>query len=173
MSADENPMRQLKISKVTVNIGVGEGGERLAKAETLLENLTEQKPIKTHAKVTNPSFEIRTGLPIACKVTLRGERAERFLKKALDAVDFKIKGSSFDDYGNVSFGIREHIDIPGVRYDPNVGIFGMDVAITIERPGYRIKRRRIKKKRIPKEHGIAREEAITFIQERYNVSVVS
>jgi large subunit ribosomal protein L5 len=166
-----NVMRELRISKVTVNMGVGEGGEKLAKAENLLEKLTEQKPVKTLAKSTNPTFGIRKGVPIACKVTLRKEKAEKFLKKAIDAVERKLKSTNFDNQGNVSFGIKEHIDIPGVRYDPAVGIFGMDVCLTVERPGYRIKRRKISQRKISKSHSITREEAINFMKEKYNVSV--
>lgn len=166
-----NVMQELRISKITVNIGVGEGGEKLAKAENLLEKLTEQKPLKTLARSTNPTFGIRKGVPIACKVTLRKEKAEKFLRKALDAVERKLKSTNFDNLGNVSFGIKEHIDIPGVRYDPAVGIFGMDVCLTVERPGYRIKRRKILQRKISKSHSIAKEEAINFMKEKYNVSV--
>ncbi|MDI6655812.1 MAG: 50S ribosomal protein L5 [Candidatus Hydrothermarchaeota archaeon] len=166
-----NVMRELRISKVTVNMGVGEGGEKLAKAENLLEKLTEQKPVKTLAKSTNPTFGIRKGVPIACKVTLRKEKAEKFLKKAIDAVERKLKSTNFDNRGNVSFGIKEHIDVPGVRYDPAVGIFGMDVCLTVERPGYRIKRRKVSQRKISKSHSITREEAINFMKEKYNVSV--
>lgn len=166
-----NVMRGLRISKITVNMGVGEGGEKLAKAENLLEKLTEQKPLKTLARSTNPTFGIRKGVPIACKVTLRKEKAEKFLRKALDAVERKLKSTNFDNLGNVSFGIKEHIDIPGVRYDPAVGIFGMDVCLTVERPGYRIKRRKILQRKIPKSHSITKEEAINFMKEKYNVSV--
>jgi large subunit ribosomal protein L5 len=165
-------MRALKISKVTVNMGVGEGGERLAKAEALLELLTKQKPIKTFAKSTDPTFGIRKGLPIGCKVTLRKDKAEDFLRKALDAVEYKIKRGNFDEHGNVSFGIKEHIDLPGVKYDPNVGIFGMDVSLTIERPGYRIKRRKISQKKISKHHQAGRDEAMNFLQEKYQIKFV-
>lgn len=166
-----NPMRKLRIDKVTVNMGVGEGGERLAKAEALLEKLTEQKPTKTYAKSTNPTFGIRKGLPIGCKVTLRGERAEKFLERALQAIGRKIKLSSFDKYGNVSFGIREHIDLPGVKYDPAIGIYGMDVCLTIERPGFRVKRRKIRPSKVGRSHLVNREEAVEFLKNKYNVIV--
>lgn len=162
-------MRRLAIKKVTVNISVGEGGEKLAKAEALLAQLTGQTPIKISAKSTNQTFGIRKGTPIACKVTLRGEKASNFLKRALEAIGYKIKKKNFDDSGNLSFGIKEHIDIPGVRYDPNVGIFGMDVCLTIERPGYRIKRRKIFSKRVSTSHSIKPEESITFMKEKYSV----
>ncbi len=166
-----NVMRNLRVSKVTVNMGIGEGGERLAKGEELLEKLTGQKPVKTFAKSTNQTFGIRKGTPIACKVTLRKKKAEEFLKMALDAVDRNVSRSNFDDNGNLSFGIKEHIDIPGVRYDPKVGIFGMDVNLTIERPGYRIKRRKVNKRKIPKSHSISKDESIDFMKKTYKVIV--
>lgn len=166
-----NVMRELRVAKVTVNMGVGEGGEKLAKAEALLEQLTGQRPVKTYAKATNQSFGIRKGTPIACKVTLRGERAEKFLRKALEAVDRRVSRKSFDEWGNLSFGIKEHIDIPGVRYDPKVGIFGMDVCLTVERPGYRIKRRRVARRKIPRKHRVTPEESIRYMKERYDVKV--
>lgn len=165
----ENVMRNPKISKVTVNIGVGEGGERLAKAEEVLEKITGQKPVRTYSKITNPNWGIRKGTPIACKVTLRKDKAEKFLKDALSAVDNRINESQFDDHGNVTIGIKEQIDLPGVRYDPNVGIFGMDVALTVERPGYRIKRRKVGKKKVSKTHQLSRDDTIQFVKEKYDV----
>ncbi len=171
MTADTNIMRDIRISKVTVNMGVGEGGEKLAKAEALLESLTNQKPVKTIAKRTEPTFGTRGGLPIGCKVTLRKSKAEDFLKKALDAVDFTIKRTNVDEQGNLSFGIKEHIDMPGVKYDPNVGIFGMDVSLTIERPGYRVKKRRISKRKISKHHLVGREDSLKFLQEQYKIAL--
>ncbi|HDD72351.1 MAG TPA: 50S ribosomal protein L5, partial [Candidatus Bathyarchaeota archaeon] len=69
------------------------------------------------------------------------------------------------------FGIREHIDIPGTKYDPKVGIFGMDVCVSVERPGYRIMRRKRCRTKIPRKHRVSREEAIRFIEEKFNVKV--
>lgn len=166
-----NPMRGPLISKATVNMGVGEGGEALAKAETLLEKLTGQKPKRNFAKLTEPSFGLRKGLPIACKVTLRNESASRFLKDAFVAIDNKLKKSSFDGQGNVSFGIKEHIDLPGTKYDPKVGIFGMDVCLTVERPGYRIKRRRIQSAKPSKHHKVKVEDSIEFLKSKFGISV--
>jgi len=159
-----NPMREPRISKVTVNMGVGEGGEKLDKAENLLRELTGQQPVRRSAKATNQTFGIRKGLPIACKVTLRGRRAEEFLKKALYAVDNRIKKSSFDRQGNLSFGIGEHINLPEVKYDPQVGIFGMDVSVTIERPGYRVKKRKIQSTKPGKRHLMTREDAFALME---------
>lgn len=165
------PMERVRIAKATLNIGVGEGGERLARAEKLLETMTGQKPVKTISKVTNPEFGIRKKQPIGCKVTLRGEKAEEIIRKFLDGIGNKIKASQFDDQGNVSMGIEEHIDMPGMKYDPDIGIFGMDLSITFEKPGYRISRRRIQKRKVPRKHRVTREEAIKFMKEKFNVKI--
>jgi len=167
-----NPMLKPRIAKVTVNIGVGESGERLQKAAKVLKDLTGQEPSIRYARRTIKEFGIRKGEPIAVVVTLRGERARSFLEKALEAIGRRIKASSFDDYGNVSFGIREHIMLPGVKYDPNIGVFGMDVAVTLERPGFRVMRRRRRKSRIPRRHRVSRLEAITYFIKELNVRVV-
>jgi large subunit ribosomal protein L5 len=161
-----NPMRVPRISKVTVNMGVGEGGEKLEIAENLLKDLTGQQPVRLTAKESNQTFAIRKGLPIACKVTLRGQKADDFLKKALYAVDNRIKKSSFDQQGNLSFGIDEHINLPDVKYDPKVGIWGMDVSVTMERPGYRIKRRKIYRSRPGKSDIMTREDAFALMEKK-------
>ncbi|MCS4541580.1 MAG: 50S ribosomal protein L5 [Euryarchaeota archaeon] len=164
----EHPMLQPKIEKVTINIGVGEAGERLAKAETILEKLAKQKPVRTQAKVTNPDFGIKRGMPIGCKATLRRERAKQFLEKAFEAVGNKLKRSQFDKFGNLSFGIKEHIDIPGIKYDPSLGIFGMDVCITFNRAGFRVKERRHEKRKIPPKHMLTPEETKAFLKESFS-----
>lgn len=169
---EDNPMREVRIAKVTVNIGVGEAGEKLRKAEKVIEQLTGQKPIKTIAKVTNRDFGIRKKMPIGCKVTLRKDRAKEFLKKALWVRNYKIPDWSFDEEGNLSFGIAEHTEFEGMKYDPEIGIFGMDVCITFERKGHRIKRRRIAKKKIPKRHRVTKEDAIEYLKKEFNVEVV-
>ena len=168
----QNVMRRVKLAKVTINIGVGESGDRLQKAYQLLQELSNAKPVYTNAKKTIREFGIRKGQPIGVKVTLRGKKAEEFLKKALYAIGYRIKESSFDDYGNVSFGISEHVILPGARYDPEIGIFGMDIAITLERPGYRVARRRRKESKIPKRHRVTKEEAIDFLRRNFNVQIV-
>ena len=168
----QNPMRRVVMDKVTVNIGLGESGERLQKAYNLLQELTGAKPVYTVAKKTIREFGIRKGAPIGVKVTLRGKKAEEFLNRVLEAVGRRIKASSFDEYGNVAFGISEHVLIPGVHYDPEVGIFGMDIAITFRRPGYRVAIRKRKKGHIPKRHRVTKEEAMEFLRKNFNVTIV-
>jgi len=161
-----------RIEKVTINIGVGEAGERLKKAETLLQNITGHKPVQALSKTTNKDWGIRKQMPIGCKVTLRGKDANEFLKEALSTRENKMADYSFDDEGNLSFGIPDHTLFKSQKYDPNIGIFGMDICITMGKPGYRVKRRRVARGRIPHRHRVAKEETIKFFSETYNVEVI-
>ncbi|MFO8133722.1 MAG: 50S ribosomal protein L5 [Thermoplasmatota archaeon] len=167
-----NEMKKLKIEKITVNIGVGEGGERLRKARQVLEDVTKQDAILTMSKTINKDWDIRKDMPIGCKVTLRGEKAEDFLRRALSTRNNKIADWSFDEQGNVSFGIPDHTDFKEMKYDPSIGVFGMDVCVTIERPGFRVKKRRIQPRKIPKRHRISPEESMDFMEEVFDVEVV-
>jgi large subunit ribosomal protein L5 len=162
-----------KIEKVTVNIGVGEAGERLKKAETVLKGLTNHKPIETLSRTTNKDWGLRKRMPIGCKVTLRGKDADGFLKEALSTRENKMADYSFDDEGNLSFGIPDHTLFKSQKYDPNIGIFGMDVCITMKKPGYRVKRRRIERRHVPHRHRVTKEESIKFFSETYNVEVIA
>jgi large subunit ribosomal protein L5 len=138
----EHPMLQPRIEKVVVNLNAGKSGEPLEKASRVLKEITDQNPVKRKAKKSIRDFGIREGESIAVVVTLRRQKAIDFLKKVLPIVDNKVSKRSFDEFGNFSFGLKEHIEIPGVRYDPDIGIFGMDVCVTVNRPGQRIKTRR-------------------------------
>jgi len=165
-------MLKPRIDKVVVNLNVGKSGEPLEKASNVLEELTSQKPIKKKAKKTIRDFGVRQGEPIACIVTLRKQKAIDFLKKVLPVVDNKISRSSFDKQGNFAFGIKEHIEIAGVKYDPDVGIFGMDVCVSMSRSGYRVKNRRKGKARLGSKHVLTPEESVLFVKETLGVEVV-
>ncbi len=167
-----NEMKEIKVGKVVLNIGVGQGGKELTNAEKVLEKITGKSPVRTQAKQTNQTFDLREGTPIGCKVTLRDEAAVENLEKLLDVKGKEIKRSSFDNYGNFSFGIDEHIEIPDMDYDPNVGIFGFDVAVRLVRPGFRVKERRKRPSSIPDSHLINKDEAIEFVEEEFGVKVV-
>ncbi|MCF0225783.1 MAG: 50S ribosomal protein L5 [Methanobrevibacter sp.] len=168
-----NPMNEVQIEKVTVNIGVGEAGEKLSRAITLLEEMFDQKPVKTYSKVTNPEWGIRKRQPIACKVTLRGEKANKAIDMVLEGIYRNIKPTQFDNQGNLSFGIREHIDIPGMKYNPDIGIFGMNLSVTFEKPGYRIAKRKIQQKKVPQKHRISKEETMKFMEDNFNVKYIT
>ena len=169
---EKQPMLKPKIEKVVVNLNVGKSGEPLEKASQVLKELTEQNPVKTKAKKTIRDFGIREGEPIAAVVTLRKQKAIDFLKKVLPVIENKISRSSFDKQGNFAFGIKEHIEIAGVKYDPDVGIFGMDVCVTMSRPGYRVKHRRKEKANIGPKHVLTPEESVVFIKNTLGVEVV-
>lgn len=167
-----NVMSRPRIEKVVVNCSVGEGGVRLEKAQKILESLIGQKPEVRKAKKTVKGFGIHRGEPIALRATLRKAKATEFLLKALKAVNNNLKYSSFDDCGNVSFGIREHLDIPGTRYNPELGMIGMDVSVHITKPGYRVCLRRRRTSRIGRRQRVTRDEAIQFLKELASVNVV-
>lgn len=162
-------MLKPRIEKVTVNMSVGKSGEPLERAAKVLEKLTQQRPCKRKAKKTIRDFGIRKGEPIACLVTLRGEKARDFLKKVFQVVDNKLSRDCFDRYGNLSFGIKEHIEIPGTKYVPELGIHGMDVSVTLGRPGYRVKRRRHARSDVGLGHLLTRDEATLFIKDEFDV----
>ncbi|MBW3004733.1 50S ribosomal protein L5 [Candidatus Woesearchaeota archaeon] len=166
-----NQMQQLRIEKVTLNIGAGKDQTKLDKGIVLIKAITGIEPIKTVTSKRIPGWGLRPGLPIGCKLTLRKNKAVDILKRLLEAKDKKLAESQFDDQGNISFGIHEYIDIPGVAYDPKIGIMGLQVCISLERPGFRVKRRRLEPKKIPKKHQISKEEAIKFIQDNFGVVV--
>ncbi|GBC75071.1 50S ribosomal protein L5 [archaeon HR06] len=159
-----NPTKVIKVGKVVINIGVGKSGEPLERAKKVLELIAEQKPCERRAKKTIRDFGIHKKEPIAVMVTLRKDKALRILKKLLTVKNMKLPSSSFDDYGNVSFGIKEHLDIPGMKYDPSLGIFGMDVSVALVRMGYRIKERKRMRRKIGKNHRVSKEEAIEFFK---------
>jgi large subunit ribosomal protein L5 len=169
----KNPMQAPRIEKVVVNMGVGESGERLVKAETLMGKLTGRKSVRTVSRHKIPSWGLKKRDPIGCKVTLRGREADEFLKRGFSARDNQISASNFDEYGNFSFGVHEYIDFPGIKYDPDIGIFGMDITVTVERPGYRIKRRSLKKRKIPSRNLIDKEESIEFIKKKFGITISS
>jgi len=161
------------IAKITVNIGVGEAGEKLSKAEQVLQSITGQKPVQTISRTTNKDWALRKMMAIGCKVTLRKDAAKKFLIEALKTRENKIADYSFDDQGNFSFGIPDHTLFEGQKYDPGIGIFGMDICVTMKKPGYRIKDRRVDRRKIPTRHQITKKETSETISETFNVEVVS
>lgn len=164
-----NPMKEIKVEKVVINIGAGSDREKLEKAKKLLEDLTGRKPLVTKTK-KRTTFGMPKGRPIGVKITLRKSPAVEMLKRLLESKDKKLSSRCFDKNGNFSFGIQEHIDIPGTKYNPKIGIFGMDVCVSLQRPGYRVRERRLSKK-IGKKHRITKEEAIKFIKENFGVEI--
>jgi large subunit ribosomal protein L5 len=164
----ENAMKKIRVAKVTVNVGMGDNVQKVENAKKLIERITERKVVITRSK-RRSTFGVSRGRPIGVKVVMRGEAAQKFLKRTLETVE-KLKSSQFDAHGNFSFGIPEYIDVPGVKYDPSIGIMGLEVTVTVERPGYSVARRRLKSK-IGKKHMITRQEAVEWAKEALGVPV--
>ncbi len=164
-------MKEILIDKVTLNIGVGETGEKLNKAVKLLAHLTGEKPVQTTSKSRIPTWAIRPGLPIAAKVTLRKEKAKKILQRLFVAINNKLSSKKFDTTGNFSFGVKEYLEIPEAKYDPEIGIIGLEAAVTLKRKGYRVKERAIKKAKVGKKHQVSKDEAIQFIQQEFKIEV--
>jgi large subunit ribosomal protein L5 len=171
MSLDEiHEMRQPVVEKVVVHMNVGEGGRELQNAEEIVEEITGQQTVRTQSKVSNPEFGVREGDPVGCMVTLRGDRAEELLQEALEIVG-SVPRSSFDEFGNFSFGVEEHTDFEDMEYDPEIGIFGMDVTVALARKGKRVERRGVKPREVPDDHRLNDEDAVTYIQETFGVDI--
>lgn len=166
-----NPMKNIKVEKVTLNIGAGKDQKVLDKAVQLLENITGIKPIKTTTDKRIQTWGLRPGLPIGCKITLRDKEALKMVERLLYAKDNTFKESNFDEEGNISFGIKEYVDIKDAKYDPTIGMMGLQATITLSRPGFRVKNRRTRPSKIPRNHRINKEEAIKFMKETYSIKM--
>jgi large subunit ribosomal protein L5 len=170
-AVQENPMREIRVGKVVVNIGLGKSGEAIERGKKVLEQVTGQKPSQARAKKSIRDFGIHKGEPIGVLVTVRGSDAPPLIKKLLAAREMKLQESCFDQRGSVSFGIKEHIEVPGIRYDPEIGILGMNVSILLERPGYSVSRRSRRTSRVGKSHRVGREESIQYFKDKFGVTV--
>ena len=137
----QNIMKKISLEKIVLNMGVGKSGDAIEVAKKALDQISGKKSCARDAKETQRDFGVRKGEPIGAAVTVRGEDAIALAKRLFEAKGNQVNGRSFDDFGNFSFGIREHIDIPGVKYDPTIGILGLDIAFTLTRPGYGIRTR--------------------------------
>lgn len=164
-------MKKIKIEKITLNIGAGKDQSKLEKGMMLLNSITSATPIKTVTNKRIQEWGLRPGLPIGCKITLRKAHALKMLPRLLDAVENRLSQRQFDDNGNIAFGIHEYIEIPGVKYDPKIGVMGLEVCITLERPGFRIKRRKLMASKVPARHRISKPEAINFMSKIFSTRV--
>ena len=168
----ENPMKKISIAKVVLNMGVGKSGEPIEQAKRALEQIAGQKPNSRNAKATQRDWGVHKGEPIGVAVTLRRQTAIELIKRLFTAKGNQINGSSFDNFGNLSFGIKEHIDIPGVKYDPQIGILGLNVSISLTRPGFNIRFRSKHKASVGNHHRITSEEAKAFLTKEFGIEVV-
>jgi large subunit ribosomal protein L5 len=165
-----NRWRALRVVKVVVNAGVGESGEPRTKAEKVLQMITHQKPVATRSRATNRDFGIRMGQEIGAKVTLRGAAARDFLDRAFEARDRQFDPESIDRAGNFSFGMSDYTDFAGMKYDPQIGIHGLDICVEMGRAGYRIRERAIRARKLPRSARPTQTETRAFLAEQYHLT---
>ena len=168
----ENQMKKISVAKVVLNMGVGKSGEPIEQAKRALEQIAGQKPNPRNAKATQRDWGVHKGEPIGVAVTLRRQPAIELIKRLFTAKGNQMNGSSFDDFGNLSFGIKEHIDIPGVKYDPQIGILGLNVSISLTRPGFNIRFRSKHKASVGNHHRITSEDAKKFLTKEFGIEIV-
>ena len=167
----ESPMKKISLDKVVLNMGIGKSGDVIDIARRALEQISGKKPSTRNAKDTQREGGVRKGEPIGVAVTIRGNDAVLLLKRLLEAKGNTVNGKSFDNFGNYSFGINEHIDIPNVKYDPQIGILGLGISVTLARPGYSIRKRSKHKASVGKSHVITNQEAKDYLVKEYGVTI--
>ena len=160
-------MRQLRIAKLCLNIAVGESGDRLTSAYKVLESLTDQKPVESKSRLTIRGFGIRRNEKIAVHCTVRGPKAMEILEKGLKVKEYELRLKNFSETGNFGFGIDEHIDL-GLKYDPHIGIFGMDFFVVLERPGNRVSRRKHASSGIGNRQRVTKQEAMKWFETQFD-----
>tara|TARA_B110000014_G_scaffold190816_1_gene139595 strand:+ start:3246 stop:3767 length:522 start_codon:yes stop_codon:yes gene_type:complete len=167
----QNIMKGIKLEKVVLNMGVGKSGDAVETAKKALDQISSKKSCNRSAKKAHRDWGVRKGEPIGAAVTVRGNDASVLLKRLLEAKGNSVNGRSFDKMGNLSFGIKEHIDIPGIKYDPKIGILGLDVTARLTRPGFNIKIRSRHKASVGKSHKITFVEAKDYLTREFGVVV--
>lgn len=171
-AAKKNPMTDIRIEKLCLNICVGKGDETLNKAAKVLEQLTGQKPVFSKARLTIRSFGIRRNEKIAVYVTVRGEKAKELLNTGLRVKEYELKSSCFSQTGTFGFGIQEHIDL-GIKYEPSTGIFGMDFYVVLSKPGRRVALRKRARARLGNRQRVTADEAREWFKGAYDGTLLS
>jgi large subunit ribosomal protein L5 len=167
----ENLMKKIKLEKVVLSCGAtGQDVEKSKKLLEMLSNGRKVQVVKAGPKRRIPAFGVKPGIELGTMVTLRGKEATEILKKILGAIDNILDESQIVENG-FSFGINEYIEIPGVEYQREIGIRGLNVTVVFSRPGVRVKKRKIKRGKTPKRHHITQEEIIKYMEENFGTEV--
>ncbi|KAI5166209.1 large subunit ribosomal protein L11e [Nematocida sp. AWRm78] len=171
MERKENPMKQIKLEKICLNICTGKNDDSLNKAAKVLEQLSGQSPVFSKAKITLRAFGIRRNEKIATNVVIRGEKAMEVLTAGLRVKEYELPYTCFSNTGTFGFGIQEHIDL-GIKYDTNIGIFGMDFSVVLAKPGKRVSQRRKCKAKVGKSQRVSKDEAINWFRTVFDGTVL-
>ena len=163
----ENVMREIRLDKVILNIGGV--GEKLDKGVILLENISGKKAVKVKAVKRIPTRNVRPGLEVGTKVTLRGEDALKMIKKLLPAIDNILKEKQIQK-NCFSFGIHEYIEIPGVEYIREVGIMGFEVTVVFTRAGKAVERKKVKRGK-SRRLSVSREEIEDYLVSNFKTEI--
>ena len=163
-----NKMREIKMEKVVLSIGGT--GDNLEKGVKLLKLITGKDPAKMKSRKRIPALGVRPGLEVGAVITLR-KNLDEFLKRMLATRDNILTKKQVTENG-FSFGVKEYIEIPGVEYQRDIGIRGLDVSVAFKRAGRRVRLKKIKQGRIPKRNDIKKEEIIKFMEENFNTNFI-
>jgi large subunit ribosomal protein L5 len=168
MTESDNKMREILLEKVILNIGGT--GEKLDKGFILLEKLSGKKPVRVKATKRIPTWQVRPGLEVGTKVTLRKQEATEMLKKLLPSIDNQIKEKQIQD-NFFSFGIHEYIEIPGMEYIREVGIMGLEVTAVFSRKGKSVEKKKIKAGK-PKRLVVKKQEVEQYLINKFGTEIV-
>lgn len=171
MENKKNPMREIEIEKLVLNCGGTE--EKLERSVKLLKMITKDRTvhqIKSNKRI--PAFGISPGKKSGCKVTIRDkEKIKDLLKRFFAALDNEIKRKQIRE-NQLSFGVNEYIEIPGLEYDREIGILGLEASLVFKRKGKRVKMRKIKRGKYPKKQAVNEEEIIDFLNKNFKLEIV-
>jgi large subunit ribosomal protein L5 len=171
--AETNPMRAISINKVVLNIGTGHDDNVQVNAKRLLNLISGREAADEISKRRNPAFKITKGQKIGAFVTLRGQLGRDVLKRLLEAVDNKVKPNAITR-NSMSFGIREYIDISGLKYDPKIGMMGLNINVSFRRKGIRVSLRKRQRSEVPPSHrNIEAEEITEYMTREFKITPVT
>lgn len=160
----ENIMRHIKIEKVILSCGAT--GDNLTKAKKLLDLISQRKSQIIASNKRIPDFGVRPGLEVGTRVTLRGEEAITLVRRLLGAIDNVLKKKQISP-NHFSFGIHEYIEIPGIEYQRDIGIRGLNVTIVFSRPGIRVANKKRKSGKLPEKQNVTQPEIIKYMEDNF------
>ena len=164
-----NPMRSVFIEKVVLSAGAT--GDNLIKAKKLLELLSGRKAQVITSQKRIPDFDVRPGLEVGTRVTVRGKEAHALVMRLLGAIDNKLKKKQITE-NHFSFGIEEYIEIPGMEYQREIGIRGLNVTVVFSRAGRRIAIKKRKSGNLPKKQHTTKEEIINTMEDMFKTTFI-